>query len=109
MKLKTFAIVLILVILMSGCISAKEKIPAPVEDAKQFCITACIRSMADGTLTEAGPCLNQEIAEDWVCDIAHSPRQAVDDLAENQCESFINGETHHFVEVTTSCAFIRAE
>ena len=46
----------------------------------------------------AGPCLSEGIPglSDWVVDIAHDPRQAVDDQPANQCQSFRDGETHHF-------------
>ena len=59
-----------------------------------------------------GPCLSDNNPDwnitDWVCDVAHSPRQPVDDLSENQCQAFRNGQAHHFVEVDPSCNFIRA-
>lgn len=45
-----------------------------------------------------GPCLGK-IADDWVLDIAHSPRQPVDDKRENQCEDFNTGSAHHFIEL----------
>ena len=53
-----------------------------------------------------GPCLSNEIVEDWVCDVAHSPRQAVDDLPENQCPAY-GDKASHFVEVDPDCNFIR--
>lgn len=49
-----------------------------------------------------GPCLSEEIIDDWSVDIAHSPRQTVDDEAANQCQNFRNGKTHHFVELDTN-------
>ena len=59
----------------------------------------------------AGPCLSEGIPglSDWVVDIAHDPRQAVDDQPANQCRSFRDGETHHFVELTPDGQLIRAE
>lgn len=45
-----------------------------------------------------GPCLGK-IADDWVLDIAHNPRQPVDDKPENQCEDFSMGRAHHFIEL----------
>lgn len=45
-----------------------------------------------------GPCLGI-VAPDWVLDIAHNPRQTIDDLAENQCEQFKSGQTKHFIEL----------
>jgi hypothetical protein len=59
----------------------------------------------------AGPCLSESIPglSDWAVDIAHDPRQAVDDEAANQCQSFRDGETHHFVELTPDGQLIRAQ
>lgn len=54
-----------------------------------------------------GPCLGK-IADDWVVDIAHNPRQAVDDKAENQCADFRAGSAHHFVELDENGNLIRA-
>lgn len=56
----------------------------------------------------AGPCLTENLMPDWVADIAHNPRQAVDDNPENQCQSFRVGQAHHFVELDPDGAFIRA-
>jgi hypothetical protein len=59
----------------------------------------------------AGPCLSEGIPgqSDWVVDIAHDPRQAVDDRPANQCQSYRDGETHHFVELTPDGRLIQAE
>jgi hypothetical protein len=59
----------------------------------------------------AGPCLSEGIPglSDWVVDIAHDPRQAVDDQPSNQCQSYRDGETHHFVELTPGGQLLRAE
>ena len=59
----------------------------------------------------AGPCLSEGIPglSDWVVDIAHDPRQPVDDQPANQCQSFRDGETHHFVELTPGGQLIRAQ
>jgi hypothetical protein len=59
----------------------------------------------------SGPCLSEGIPglSDWVVDIAHEPRQAVDDQPANQCQSYRDGETHHFVELTPGGQLIRAQ
>ena len=38
-----------------------------------------------------GPCISdgQNGLTDWVVDVAHSPRQAVDDQPANQCTAFV--------------------
>lgn len=46
-----------------------------------------------------GPCLSNELFDDWVADIAHSPRIEIDDLPENQCSAFREGRSRHFVEL----------
>ena len=53
-----------------------------------------------------GPCLGR-IDDDWVVDVAHQPRQAIDNLVENQCQAFRGGEVHHFIELTPEGEIIR--
>jgi hypothetical protein len=55
-----------------------------------------------------GPCLSEEIMPDWCVDVAHNPRQAVDDFPDNQCRSYREGRVHHFVELDTDGNLIRA-
>jgi hypothetical protein len=59
----------------------------------------------------SGPCLSEGLpgVSDWAVDIAHDPRQAVDDQPANECASFRDGETHHFVELTPDGQLIRAQ
>lgn len=67
----------------------------------------CRQRLSLGEDLANGPCLGT-VAPDWVGDVAHNPRQAVDDLQENQCADFLDGRAHHFVEVDLNCNFIRA-
>lgn len=55
----------------------------------------------------SGPCLAESIIPDWSCDIAHSPRQSIDDDPANQCASFREGLTQHFVELDGNCNRIK--
>ena len=59
----------------------------------------------------AGPCLSESMPGlvRLGVDIAHDPRQAVDDQPANQCQSYRDGETHHFVELTPDGQLIRAQ
>ena len=41
-------------------------------------------------------------------DVAHDPRQAVDDDPANQCAAYRSGEAHHFVELDPDGRFIRS-
>jgi hypothetical protein len=95
---------IISVILMSGCVSESEDIPhkTPVD----LCIEKCREAKAAGQNLSDGPCLSNEIVEDWVCDVAHDPRQDVDDDPSNQCENYGVGASH-FIEINEYCTFIR--
>lgn len=64
---------------------------------------------AEGVEMADGPCLSQEVIPDWAVDVAHDPRQPVDDLPQNQCASYREGRVHHFVELDPDGRLIRAE
>lgn len=68
---------------------------------------AYAQAKARGVDMSAGPCLGV-IKEGWVADVAHDPRQDVDDRAENQCEAYRSGEADHFVELDPEGEFIRS-
>jgi hypothetical protein len=59
----------------------------------------------------SGPCLSESLPgiSDWAVDIAHEPRQPVDEQPANQCQSVREGETDHFVELTPDGQLIRAQ
>lgn len=63
---------------------------------------------AAGVDMSVGPCLSNEVIPDWVADVAHWPRQAIDDDPANQCSAFREGKAHHFVELDPEGNFIRA-
>ena len=58
-----------------------------------------------------GPCISESLPSlpDWVADVAHDPRQPIDDEAANQCQRYRSGEAHHFVELNIDGQLIRAE
>jgi len=66
---------------------------------------------ASGGDLERGPCIAEQLPNlpDWVADIAHEPRQPVDDDPANQCARYRTGEAHHFVELDPQGELIRAE
>ncbi|HEY6672456.1 MAG TPA: hypothetical protein VIZ91_08140 [Solirubrobacterales bacterium] len=66
---------------------------------------------ATGQDLSAGPCISESLPglADWVADIAHDPRQSVDDQPANQCQRYRSGEAHHFVELAPDGQLIRAE
>lgn len=87
-----------------------SKNAAPV--AVDRCRALCTEAKEKGIDLSRGPCLSELYPEkwgvpDWVCDVAHAPRQPVDNLPENQCSDFREGRAHHFVEVDENCNVIR--
>jgi len=62
---------------------------------------------AAGTDFADGPCLGV-VLDNWVADVAHNPREEVDDRPENQCEAYRSGEAEHFVELDPEGELIRA-
>lgn len=54
-----------------------------------------------------GPCLSNNLLGEWVVDVAHNPREAIDDLPENQCTAFLTGQVTHFIELDSEGKLIR--
>ena len=86
---------------MDGAPSLVED--ALVAEAKQAYAEAKLR----GVDMSRGPCLGL-IATDWVADVAHDPRQDVDEKPRNQCAAYRTGEAHHFVELDPNGELIRS-
>ncbi|MFH1306171.1 MAG: hypothetical protein ABIH83_00750 [Candidatus Micrarchaeota archaeon] len=76
---------------------------------EEECVNACHAAFGEGQDLSAGPCLlnPMEQNKDWVCDVAHSPREDVDNMQENQCDAFRKGIAHHFIEVDEGCEVIK--
>ena len=88
---------------LAGCGGGEKASPAIVAKAKQ----AYADAKASGVDLSAGPCLGV-IAPDWVVDVAHDPRQDVDDDPANQCAAYRTGEVRHFVELDPAGKLIRS-
>ncbi len=92
--------------LAAGCgggVSESEK-DAAVAAAQD----AYAEAIDQGVDMSNGPCLGV-IMDDWVADVAHEPREEIDDEPANQCEAFRKGEADHFVELDPDGNLIRAE
>ena len=103
MKKIFIAFFLISIFLLFGCVSTKDR-----DLAKKKCINLCLMERQEHRDLSKGPCLSNNIEPDWVCDVAHYPREKIDNNPEYQCPAYVNGTAHHFVEVTPNCTFIRA-
>ena len=67
-----------------------------------------IQKKEEGVDFSEGPCLGS-IGPGWVLDIAHNPRQAVDNEEENQCRQYLTGEAEHFIEMDPEGNLIRTK
>jgi hypothetical protein len=66
---------------------------------------------ATGRDVSPGPCISESLPglPDWVADVAHDPRQSIDDEPANQCQRYRSGQANHFVELNVDGRLIRAE
>lgn len=84
------------------------------EDERQRAIDAAMdvyaTVAASGQDLSEGPCIAEELGDvpGWSVDIAHDPRQEVDNQPENQCQAYREGRTDHFVELDPDGNLIRA-
>lgn len=103
--MKKIICLLLLILFFLGCTQTSEE-----ERAKMACMEECKKALREGKDLSNGPCLLNPINKvpNWVCDVAHSPREPIDNLEENQCSSYIEGKANHFIEVDPNCNFIRA-
>ncbi len=76
-------------------------------EAVERCVQLCKEAKDRGVDLSNGPCLSNNVAPGWVCDVAHWPRLPVDNDPKNQCEAFRKGIATHFVEVDENCQVIR--
>jgi hypothetical protein len=88
--------------------STQEAAPAVGDDILKNALNLYIQKKAENTNFSEGPCLGLA-TEDWVVDIAHSPRQPQDDKAQNQCPDFREGRAHHFIELDPDGKLIKSQ
>lgn len=107
---KKIILSLIGIVIVSGCIGQKETSTSDKDKAILECKQECNSKLKANVNLSNGPCLLNPINDlpDWVCDVAHEPRQIVDNQLENQCSSFSEGKSQHFIEVDTNCELIQS-
>lgn len=84
--------------------------PAPLagkDEIFKAALNLYLEKKRQGVDMSNGPCLGK-IADDWVLDIAHNPRQPVDNKPQNQCQDFTEGKAHHFIELDPEGKLIRS-
>jgi hypothetical protein len=104
-------------IFLSGCIIQNNQSSESITEndmAASICVAACNDAKNKGQNLENGPCLLNPMKTEkdfpnlsnWVCDVAHSPRQTIDNQIENTCSAYREGIANHFVEVDNGCNVI---
>jgi hypothetical protein len=102
--------VVVAALALSGC-GSDEASSSEQDQAVAAAMDAYDAANAKGVDFASGPCIAERLPglDDWVADVAHDPREDVDDQAENQCQRYRDGEASHFVELTPEGELIRAE
>ena len=101
-----------LILALAACGSSGSNVePSGSQKAVDEAQAAWRQLQAGGPDLSAGPCISESLPglPDWVADIAHDPRQPVDDEPANQCQRYRSGQAHHFVELNVDGQLIRAE
>jgi hypothetical protein len=96
----------------AGCGSSGEGVSqSDREKAVDEAQAAFQQVQASGQDLNAGPCISESLPglADWVADVAHDPRESVDDDPANQCRRYRAGDAQHFVELNVDGQLIRAE
>jgi hypothetical protein len=98
-------IVILSVVACGGSSVSKDERARAVAAAK----AAYQAAQAKGTDFSNGPCIAEQLPDlhDWSVDVAHDPREDVDNQAANQCQAYRQGKTHHFVELDPDGNLIR--
>ncbi|HSD24017.1 MAG TPA: hypothetical protein VLB79_06780, partial [Solirubrobacterales bacterium] len=84
--------------MVSACGSSGSNVEASdSQKAVDEAQAAFSQVQADGQDLSVGPCISESLPglPDWVADIAHDPRQSVDDEPVNQCRRYRSGRAHH--------------
>ena len=86
--------------------SPQVNVPKPEDEALKNALNLYITKKQEGVDFTNGPCLGK-IADDWVLDIAHNPRQEVDNQPANQCSAYREGKARNFIELDEAGNVIR--
>ena len=98
--------------LLTGCFGQNTNDSVIDQTRQDRAIISCKNQCDSSKIFEDfsnGPCLSNSIQPDWVCDIVHSPREAVDDDPANQCSAYSDRTANHYVELDTDCNLIKAK
>jgi len=111
--MRLLGLALLLAAFAVGCGGGDGSAPSQSEKSQAVgqAVVAFQQAQQSGEDLSNGPCISERLPglSDWVADVAHDPRQDVDDQPANQCQRYRDGEAHHFVELTPTGQLIRAQ
>ena len=107
--MRTIIILICVALLVSAGCGGGAKHEVTKDAAIAAAEGAYAKARAEGVDMARGPCIADDLLPDWVADVAHDPRQPVDDKPQNQCSRYRAGKAHHFVELDPDGKLIRAE
>ena len=109
MRAVAAAVAVAVALALAGCsLGVSDDEEARVTAAAE---AAYAKARAEGRDLSSGPCLADPVPgmSDWVVDVAHDPREPVDDEPENQCSAYRSGDAEHFIEISPGGDVIRVE
>ena len=101
-----------LVLALAACGNSGSQVSQSDRDKAVDEAQAAFRqAQAGGRDLTTGPCISESLPglPDWVADVAHDPRESIDDEPANQCQRYRAGDAQHFVELNLDGTLIRAE
>jgi hypothetical protein len=96
-------------VFLAGCRHREEVQEGVRATAITAAKAAYEKARLEGRDLSNGPCIADPLMPNWVADIAHDPRQPVDDDPANQCAGYREGRAEHFVELDPEGNVIRVE
>ncbi|MDP3964174.1 MAG: hypothetical protein Q8Q20_00745 [bacterium] len=109
MKFIGFIALIALAAVAYFAVTARDELEVEETEAVAACQELCEIRLVQGEDLSPGPCLDEAVIPNWVCDVAHSPRKSVDDDPVNQCGSFRNKRAAHYIELDENCDLIRTD
>ncbi len=104
---------ILILAITTGCIAGDDDDVSNDEQEQAIAAAMLIYEdvAASGVDLSNGPCIAEELEDvpGWSVDIAHDPRQEIDNDPANQCRAYRDGRTTHFVELDPDGELIRAQ
>ena len=104
-----FALVVLFIVVLVRLANSGEDLARERERAVALAEALYAQRKAEGMDFTTGPCLAEELMAGWAADIVHAPRAPVDNLPENQCQSYRAGRVFRLVELDPDGNVVRVQ